>query len=85
MFVLAGSGILISGRTGVKAGCQCHRSYDGDTPYRPHSAPQLCAHYHRLSRGDHRQPTAGQGDRLDIYRPWMLLLWAIFRPFSAAL
>jgi hypothetical protein len=32
MFVLAGSGILISGRTGVKAGCQCHRSYDGDTP-----------------------------------------------------
>jgi len=32
MFVLAGSGILISGRTGVKAGCQCHRSYHGDTP-----------------------------------------------------
>jgi hypothetical protein len=31
MFVLAGSGILISGRTGVKAVCQCHRSYDGDT------------------------------------------------------
>jgi hypothetical protein len=29
MFVLAGLGILISGRTGVKAGCQCHRSYDG--------------------------------------------------------
>src|SRR6267142_7058465 len=32
MFVLAGSGILISGRTGVKVGCQCHRSYHGDTP-----------------------------------------------------
>jgi hypothetical protein len=53
-------------------------------PYRPYSAPHLCAHYHRLSRGDHRQSTAGQDDRLDIYRPWMLLLWAVFRPFSAA-
>jgi hypothetical protein len=52
-------------------------------PYRAYSAPQLCAHYHRLSRGDHRQPTAGQGDRRDIYRQWMLLLWAVFRPFSA--
>jgi len=43
MFVLAGSGILISGRTGVKAGCQCHRSYHDDAPHTLHIQPRSCA------------------------------------------